>query len=42
MVVPSPIHATVLPAVVTRGTSARAVRSLDTFAADVRAVSDPR
>ena len=42
MVVPSPIHAMALPSVVTRGTSARAVRSLDTFAADVRAVSDAR
>ena len=42
MVVPSPVHAAASPSVVTRGTSARKVRSLDAFAADVRAVSDAR
>ena len=42
MVVPSPVHAASMPSKVTRGTSARAVRSLATFAADVRAVGDAR
>ncbi len=42
MVVPSPIHAAAVPTPVTRGTSARVVRSLATFAADVRAVGDAR
>ena len=42
MVVPSPVHAVAAASVVTRGTSARKVRSLDAFAADVRAVSDVR
>jgi hypothetical protein len=42
MVVPSPIHAASLPTRVTRGTSARTVRSLAAFAADVRAVGETR
>ena len=42
MVVPSPVHAVATPSRVTRGSSARQVRSLDTFAADVRAMSDAR
>lgn len=42
MVVPSPVYAAATPSVVTRGSSARLVRSLDRFAADVRAVSDAR
>ena len=42
MVVPSPVHAAASASVVTRGTSARRVRSLEAFAADVRAVSDAR
>ncbi len=42
MVVPSPVHAVATPSMVTRGSSARTVRSLDTFAAEVRAVSDAR
>lgn len=37
MVVPSPIHAAAAPARVTRGDSARQVRSLAAFSADVRA-----
>jgi hypothetical protein len=42
MVVPSPVHAAPAPAAVARGASARQVRSLDAFAADVRAVGDAR
>lgn len=42
MVVPSPIHSASTPATVTRGTSARKVRSLAAFAADVRAVGEAR
>lgn len=47
MVVPSPVHAattttTTTPAAVARGASARQVRSLAAFAADVRAVGDAR
>lgn len=42
MVVPSPVHATATPSTVVRGTSARKVRSLEAFAADVRAVGDAR
>ncbi|HUU33988.1 MAG TPA: hypothetical protein VMW48_07975 [Vicinamibacterales bacterium] len=42
MVVPSPIHATAAPARVARGSSARRVRSLAAFAADVRAVGAAR
>ncbi len=42
MVVPSPVHEATTSATVTRGTSARTVRSLATFAADVRAVGEAR
>ena len=42
MVVPSPVHTAVVPTRVARGTSARPVRSLEAFAADVRAVGAER
>ncbi len=42
MVVPSPVHEAATPSAVARGTSARRVRSLETFAADVRAVGEAR
>ena len=42
LVMPSPVHAAASPVRVARGTSARAVRTLDAFAADVRAVRDAR
>ncbi len=42
MVVPTPVHAAAAPAVVSRGSSARRVRTLDAFAADVRAVGDAK
>ncbi len=42
MVVPSPVHEAATPSVVARGTSARTVRSLETFGADVRAVGEAR
>jgi hypothetical protein len=40
LVVPSPVHAAATASAVQRGSAARAVRSLDAFAADVRAVRD--
>jgi hypothetical protein len=42
MVVPSPVHGAAAPAVVRRGTSARQVRPLAAFAADVRAAGEAR
>lgn len=42
LVVPSPIHAADLPAAVVRGASARTVRTLAAFAADVRAAGAAR
>lgn len=42
MVVPSPVHATAAAVRVARGGSARKVRSLEAFAAEVRAVGDAR
>ena len=42
MVVPSPVHAATTPTAVLRGTTARRVTPLATFAADVRAVGDAR
>lgn len=40
LVVPSPVHAEPAPSTVRRGAATRAIRSLDAFAADVRAVQD--
>lgn len=42
MVVPSPVHAAAAPLVVRRGSPAREIRPLATFAAAVRAVGDLR
>lgn len=42
MVVPSPVHEAATASTVARGTSARKVRTLATFAADVRAVGEAR
>ncbi len=42
MVVPSPVHAAGAPTIVRRGTAARRIRPLVSFAADVRAVGDAR